>query len=265
MLFGDKELNFDTPKIMGIINITPDSFSDGGKFFSKKSSQIKLSKDLKEIDLMEKNGAAFIDIGAESTRPGYTPISDQEEMDRILPILEKIKEINAIISVDSSKAKVIKEAIKNGVGLINDVNSLSDMESKKELKKSNLPICIMHKKEKLSPMSICEEVSNFFENKISDLTSFGIDANRIIIDPGFGYGKTPKENINLLANFDYSSFSNKSLVGLSRKGFLKKISIKDDLDDVSISAAIISSLRGASIIRVHNVADTMKKMGEIFG
>ena len=120
MLFSDKELNFDIPKVMGIINLTPDSFSDGGRFFSKKSLEIDRSKVLKEIEAMEKSGASFIDIGAESTRPNSVRISVQEEMDRLMPILEEIKNIRAVVSIDSSKGEVIFEAIKKGVNLIND-------------------------------------------------------------------------------------------------------------------------------------------------
>ena len=265
MLFGKKELNFDFPRIMGIINITPDSFSDGGKFFSKEKSKIILSKVIQEIELMEKSGVSFIDIGAESTRPGYIPISEEEELDRIIPVLEIIKDFNTIFSIDSSKPRVLKEAIKNGIGLINDVNSLKDDESKEEVKKSKLPICIMHRKENSSKLNICEEVSLYFKEQIESLTNFGIDSEKIILDPGFGYGKSVKENIEILSRFNYSKFSNKSLVGISRKGFLKKLTSNNDLDDVSISASIISAMNGANIIRVHNAPETMKKIGEIFG
>ena len=129
MLFSDKELNFDIPKVMGIINLTPDSFSDGGRFISKKSLKVDRSKVLKEIEAMENSGASFIDIGAESTRPNSVRISVQEEMDRLMPILEEIKNIRAVVSIDSSKGEVIFEAIKKGVNLINDINSLEDKNS----------------------------------------------------------------------------------------------------------------------------------------
>jgi dihydropteroate synthase len=265
MLFANKELNFDIPRIMGIINLTPDSFSDGGKFFSRKNSRTNLSKVIKEIELMEKSGVSFIDIGAESTRPGYIPISEEEELDRIIPVLNIIKDFDVIFSVDSSKPLVLREAIKSGIGLINDVNSLKDIQSKDEVRNSNLPICIMHKKEKPSELNICEEVSLYFKEQIESLINFGIDSKKIILDPGFGYGKSAKENIEILSSFDYTKFSNKSLVGISRKGFLKKLTSNNNLDDVSISAGIISAMNGANIIRVHNVPDTIKKIGEIFG
>ena len=265
MLFGNKELNFDIPRIMGIINVTPDSFSDGGKFFSKKNSKTDLSKIIKEIEYMEKSGASFIDIGAESTRPGYIPISEEEELDRIIPVLEVIKDFDTIFSIDSSKPKVLREAIKNGIGLINDVNSLKDIESKKEVRNSNLPVCIMHKKENSSVLNICEEITLYFEEQIESLIESGIDSKKIILDPGFGYGKSVKENLEILSSFNYSKFSNKSLVGISRKGFLKKLTSNKDLDDTSLCAGIISAMNGANIIRVHNVSDAVKKIGEIFG
>ena len=129
MLFSKKELNFEVPKVMGVINLTPDSFSDGGKFICPKTLKTDRNKVLKEIEKMESGGAAFIDIGAESSRPSASLISVAEELDRLMPILEDIKNINSVVSIDSSKGEVIFEAIKNGVDLINDINSLKDQKS----------------------------------------------------------------------------------------------------------------------------------------
>ena len=143
MLFSKKELNFEVPKVMGVINLTPDSFSDGGKFICPKTLKIDRNKVLKEIEKMESGGAAFIDIGAESSRPRASQISVAEELDRLMPILEDIKNINAVVSIDSSKSEVIFEAIKNGVDFINDINSLKDQKSLELVRDHNLPVCIM--------------------------------------------------------------------------------------------------------------------------
>ena len=131
MLFGNKELIFDKPLVMGIINITTDSFSDGGKFISNNlTSEFDLRKIIKEIDFLEKSGASFIDIGAESTRPGYSPISTQEELDRLIPVLELISETKSIISIDTRKPEVMKEVLKFPIGLINDVSGLIQFQER---------------------------------------------------------------------------------------------------------------------------------------
>ena len=140
MLFSKKELNFDVPKVMGVINLTPDSFSDGGRFNFPNSEKVDKGKVLKEIEKMQSHGASFIDIGAESTRPNSIRISAEEELDRLMPILEEIKNIEAVVSIDSSKSEVISEAIKNGVDLINDINSLKDEKSLELVKNYKLPI-----------------------------------------------------------------------------------------------------------------------------
>ena len=265
MLFSDKELNFEIPKVMGIINLTPDSFSDGGRFISKKNSKVDVSKVLREIEKMEKSGAAFIDIGAESTHPNSLRISVQEELDRLMPILEEIKNIESVVSIDSSKGEVIFEAIKNGVDLVNDINSLEDEKAFELVKKHNLPICIMHKNENLLKNPICIEIENFFFKKLEELIEKGILKEKIILDPGFGFKKTPNENLEIISKFDYTKFQNISLVGISRKGFLKKLTKDSNLDQTSITTGIISLLNGAKILRVHDVPSTVETIEKVFG
>ena len=263
MFFKGKELIFDKPLIMGVMNLTPDSFSDGGKFFKKNSkTELDLNKISFELDYLEKNGASFIDIGAESTRPGHTEISVQEELDRLMPALELVAKSNCIISIDSRKPEIIKEVLNYPIGLINDVSALDSLESKKLIRDHNIPVCVMHNtRNKLA--SIEEDVHNFFNEKIIELTSFGIPKKNIILDPGFGYDKTFEENKKLLFDFDYSQYKNKVLIGLSRKGFLKKLFNEakiEDIDEKSAIASIIAAENGANILRVHNVAKLSNKL-----
>ena len=265
MLFSKKELNFEVPKVMGIINLTPDSFSDGGKFICPKTLKTDRSKVLKEIEKMENQGAAFIDIGAESTRPNAFQISAAEELDRLMPILDDIKNINAVVSIDSSKGEVISEAIKNGVDFINDINSLKDKKALKLVKDHNLPVCIMHKEKNLSKNSICLEIGNFFKKKVLELSKNGISKEKIVLDPGFGYEKTPYENLEIISKFNYTKFENPCLIGISRKGFLKKLSNDPNLDQTSVTTGIISLLNGAKIIRTHNVPLTATTIEKVFG
>tara|TARA_B100000886_G_scaffold289942_1_gene215153 strand:- start:125 stop:931 length:807 start_codon:yes stop_codon:yes gene_type:complete len=266
MLFGDKELIFDKPLIMGIINLTPDSFSDGGKFFFKKNSKtiLDIEKVSFELDQLQKDGASFIDIGAESTRPGHTKISPKEEIDRLMPVLELISESNCVISIDSRKPEIIREVLNYPIGLINDVSSLDSIESKELIRDHNIPVCVMHNtRNKL--ISIEDDIHNFFNKKINELTSFGIPKKNIILDPGFGYDKSFEDNKKLLFEVDYSRYENKLLIGLSRKGFLNKIFQKSelkDLDEKSTFASIIASERGANILRIHNVSMLFSKINE---
>ena len=184
MLFGNKELIFDKPLVMGIINITTDSFSDGGKFISNNlTSEFDLRKIIKEIDFLEKSGASFIDIGAESTRPGYSPISTQEELDRLIPVLELISETKSIISIDTRKPEVMKEVLKFPIGLINDVSGLTSISGKKLVKNHNVPICVMHNSRDRTK-SLEEDIDSFFKAQINQLTIFGINEQNIILDPG---------------------------------------------------------------------------------
>ena len=265
MLFGDKELIFDKPLIMGVINLTPDSFSDGGKFLKKNSKSIlDIDRISFELDQLEKDGASFIDIGAESTRPGHTKISPEEELDRLMPALELISNSNCVISIDSRKPEIIREVLNYPIGLINDVSSLDSIASKELIRDHNIPVCVMHNtRNKL--ISIEDDIHNFFNKKINELTSFGIPKNNIILDPGFGYDKSLEDNKKLLFEVDYSRYENKLLIGLSRKGFLNKIFQKSelkDLDEKSTFASIIASERGANILRIHNVSMLFSKINE---
>jgi len=248
------------PLIMGILNITPDSFSDGGKYLT-------LSEALKRAHQMIEEGLDIIDIGGESTRPGSEPVTIDEELKRVVPIIEALKkESDIAISVDTYKPQVMKEVIDMDVAMINDVYALSQPGAIDTIKHSNVGICLMHMQGTPQTMqvnphytNVVSEVKLFLEARVKHLISEGIDKSRMILDPGFGFGKTFEHNIALLQNLEsFESLKLPLLVGLSRKSFIRKI-LNVDYDDHlsgSISAAIFSVIKGAKILRVHDVKET---------
>ena len=248
------------PLIMGILNITPDSFSDGGQYLTFDTA-------LKRAHQMIEEGVDIIDIGGESTRPGSDPVSADEELKRIMPIIEALKkESDIAISIDTYKPQVMKAVIDMDVAMINDVYALSQPGAIDIIKESNVGICLMHmqgtpKTMQVNPhyTNVVSEVKYFLESRINHLTLESIDKSRIILDPGFGFGKTFEHNIELLQHLEsFQSLKFPLLVGLSRKSFIRKI-LNDDYDDHlsgSISAAIFSVIKGAKILRVHDVKET---------
>ena len=248
------------PLLMGILNITPDSFSDGGKYLT-------LNEALKRAHEMIEEGVDIIDIGGESTRPGSEPVSANEELKRITPIIEALKKDSDIaISVDTYKAEVMKEAIDMDVAMINDVYALRQPGAIDVIKHSKVGICLMHMQGTPQTMQInpqytnvVNEVKLFLEARANDLVSEGIDKSRMILDPGFGFGKTFEHNIELLQHLEsVQSVKLPLLVGLSRKSFIRKIlsGEHDDHLSGSIAAAIFSVIKGAKILRVHDVKET---------
>jgi len=252
--------DLNRPLIMGILNITPDSFSDGGQY-------LDFDQALKRAETMIEEGADIIDIGGESTRPGSDPVSEDEELKRITPIIKALKKnSNILISVDTYKPRVMEQVIDMGVAMINDVFALQQPGAINVIKKSNIGICLMHmqgtpKTMQLNPtyQDVVNEVKLFLEGRANSLIAEGIKTERIILDPGFGFGKTFEHNISLLKNLEsFQALKLPLLVGLSRKSFIRKI-LSDEHDDHlsgSISAAIISILKGARIVRVHDVKET---------
>ena len=248
------------PLVMGILNITPDSFSDGGMYLDSNAA-------LKRADKMIEEGVDIIDIGGESTRPGSDPVSTDEELKRIVPIIEAIKKISDIaISIDTYKPEVMKEVIDMDVAMINDIYALQKPNTIDLIKKSNVGVCLMHmqgtpKTMQLNPTykNVVSEVRSFLEERANLIANEGIGKTRIILDPGFGFGKTFEHNIDLLKNIEsFKSLNLPILVGLSRKSFIRKI-LNGDHDDHlsgSISAAILSVIKGAKILRVHDVKET---------
>lgn len=245
---------------MGILNITPDSFSDGGQY-------LDFDQALKRAEIMIEEGADIIDIGGESTRPGSDPVSVDEELKRITPIIKALnKHSNIVISVDTYKPEVMEQVIDMGVAMINDVFALQQLGATEVIKKSNVGICLMHMQGKPKTMQlnptyqdVVNEVKLFLEERTNSLIAEGIQTERIILDPGFGFGKTFEHNITLLQNLEsFQPLKLPLLVGLSRKSFIRKILSGDHDDHLSgsISAAILSILKGAKIVRVHDVKET---------
>ena len=248
------------PLLMGILNITPDSFSDGGKYLT-------LNEALKRAHEMIEEGVDIIDIGGESTRPGSEPVSADEELKRIIPIIEALKKDSDIaISVDTYKAEVMKEVIDMDVAMINDVYALRQPGAIDVIKHSKVGICLMHMQGTPQTMQInpqytnvVNEVKLFLEARANDLVTEGIEKSRIILDPGFGFGKTFEHNIELLQHLEsFQSLKLPLLVGLSRKSFIRKIlsGEHDDHLSGSIAASIFSVIKGAKILRVHDIKET---------
>jgi dihydropteroate synthase len=255
------------PLLMGILNITPDSFSDGGKYLT-------LNEALKRAHEMIEEGVDIIDIGGESTRPGSEPVSLDEELKRIIPIIEALKKDSDIaISVDTYKPQVMKEAIDRDVAMINDVYALRQPGAIDVIKHSKVGICLMHMQGTPQTMQInphytnvVSEVKSFLEARANDLVIEGIEKSRMILDPGFGFGKTFEHNIALLQHLEsFNSLKLPVLVGLSRKSFIRKIlnGEHDDHLSGSIAAAIFSVIKGAKILRVHDIKETKSALNII--
>jgi dihydropteroate synthase len=256
-----KQLNITQPQVMGILNVTPDSFSDGGQFNS-------IERALLQAQLMVNQGASIIDVGGESTRPGAERVSLQQELDRVIPVIEKInQELDVIISIDTSKAQVMQEANNAGATFINDVTALQGEGSLQMAKKLGLPICLMHMQGspdnmQLSPdyKNVVDEVLLFFTKRIEVCLQNGINKDQLIIDPGFGFGKTVQHNLQLLKYLSkFKTLGLPILIGLSRKSLLQQItqrSVEDRLAG-SLSLAVIAALNGGTIFRVHDVKETV--------
>ena len=256
-------LNFNRTNIMGVLNLTPDSFSDGGKF-NNFVSGYKQALNLKKL------GADIIDIGGESTRPGSKTVPVAEEWNRIQKILNKIKSLNT--SLDTRKSLIMEKGIKSKVNLINDVSGLDfDENSINVLKKYKTPFVLQHSQgnpenmqDKPKYKNVILDIYDFFENKIERLKKFGINHNKIIIDPGIGFGKNLKHNLLILRNISlFHSIGFPILLGISRKRFIKDISgINDSKDRLggTISASLHGILNGVQIFRVHDVNEVKQSI-----
>lgn len=261
MQFKDTFLDLSTPRVMGILNVTPDSFSDGGKFNA-------LDQALFQADKMLEQGADLIDVGGESTRPGAAEVSEQLELDRVIPVIEHLdSRFDTVISIDTSKAKVMTEAVNAGASLINDVRALREPGALQAAAKSGAAVCLMHMQGQPRSMQenpvyddVTADVIGFLDKRIKYCCDAGIRADQILVDPGFGFGKNLQQNYALLTDLsEMKSLGKPILVGISRKSMLGKLLNRDVSDRLaaSISAATISMLKGACIIRVHDVKESV--------
>jgi len=254
-------LSLERPHVMGILNVTPDSFSDGGHF-----SQIERA--MAHARQMVSDGATLIDIGGESTRPGAPDVSEQEELDRVIPVVERlVAELDVMISLDTSKAAVMREGCKAGAHLINDVRALLEPGALAVAAEADVPVCLMHMQGQPRTMQaephyddLLGEVRAFFDERIAACLAAGIRRQQLLLDPGYGFGKTLAHNYQLLAQqsklLDYQL---PLLVGMSRKSMIGNLLGRpvDDRLAGSLACALIGMQHGARIIRVHDVRETM--------
>lgn len=268
---GDKVLDLSSPLVMGILNITPDSFSDGGLFVSaaEESTDVAVDKALAHAAQLAKEGAAIIDVGGESTRPGAKAVSVEEERVRVLPVISGIKTTipQCLVSVDTSKTVIMKEAIKSGVHIINDVNALREPGAVEAVANSDVAVCLMHMQGQPRTMqndphydNVVDEVLDFLQERIDVCQQAGIGLDRIIIDPGFGFGKTLQHNLQLLKNLPkFKTLGVALLVGMSRKSMIGAILNKEVNDRLagSLGLAALSAWLGADIVRAHDVSESV--------
>lgn len=263
---GTHQLDLSNPVVMGILNATPDSFSDGGSYYAESSLSLDLM--LRRAEQMLSEGARILDVGGESTRPGAAAISEQEELDRVVPAVEAlVSRFDALVSVDTSSASVIVESASRGAGLINDVRALQRPGALAAAAQSGLPVCLMHMQGQPDSMqnapqygSVVEDVQNFLLARVSACRDAGIPNSSIILDPGFGFGKTLAHNLALLKHLpELQKLGYPILVGMSRKSMVAQLlnrPLQERLPG-SLALAMLAAERGAAIIRVHDVAATV--------
>jgi dihydropteroate synthase len=258
---GERTLDLTAPLVMGVLNVTPDSFSDGGRFLSPEAA---LEQGLR---LMEE-GAAIIDVGGESTRPGAEPVSLEEELKRVLPAVEGLaRRGTAVISVDTSKAEVMRQAAAAGAGLINDVRALREPGALEAAAASRCAVCLMHMLGEPRTMQqapryrdVVAEVGAFLASRAQACLAAGLSPERIAIDPGFGFGKTLAHNLELLDHLpELAALKYSLVVGLSRKSMVGTLTGRAPAARMagSVALATIAALKGARIIRAHDVAATV--------
>jgi len=262
----DKVLDLSCPAIMGIVNLTPDSFSDGGQLYA--GNRLNKTKTLAVIEKMLNDGADIIDLGGESTRPGAAEVSEQQELERVLPILELVSDrFDVLVSVDTSTAIVIREASVKGAHLINDVRALTRDGALEAAAQSGLPVCLMHMQNQPQTMQIepvyqdvAAEVLAFLMSRKQDCIDAGIAAEQIVLDPGFGFGKSLTHNLTLFNAIDqFVASGHPVLVGVSRKAMIGQMLGIEQTDQRligSVMMAVLAAQRGATILRVHDVLET---------
>ena len=258
---GNRVLDLAHPQVMGILNVTPDSFSDGGRFRQRDEA-------LRHAAAMVAAGASLIDVGGESTRPGALQVSADEELQRVAPVVEAIAaELDVIISVDTSCPQVMRESARLGAGLLNDVRSLRREGALQAAAESGLPVCLMHMQGEPETMQknphyddLLAEVQAFFAERMAACAAAGIAAERIILDPGFGFAKNLQHNLSLFKHMQVlHGFARPLLVGVSRKSMIGQ-ALGREVDQRlagGLALAALAVAKGACILRVHDVAETV--------
>ncbi len=256
-----RQLDLRRPRVMGILNVTPDSFSDGGRFLRREDA-------VRQALAMEAAGAALVDVGGESTRPGAPEVGLDEELARVIPVIEALQEVLEVpISVDTSKPEVMREAVAAGAGMINDVNALRAEGAIEAAAELGVPVCLMHMQGTPRTMQrspayddVVAEVKAFFEARMAACEAAGIPRERLLLDPGFGFGKTLEHNLALLRHLDaFTALDRPLLVGISRKSMLGAITGRKTEERLAagLAAAVLAVERGARLVRVHDVAATV--------
>ena len=254
-------LDLTSPAVMGVLNVTPDSFSDGGQFAT-------LDRALRKARKMLDDGATILDVGGESTRPGAAAVSELEELDRVIPVIEAItNERPVLLSIDTSKPAVMRAAAAAGAAMINDVCALQADGALATAVELQIPVCLMHMQGDPRSMQaepeyvdVVADVTQFLGQRVAQCEQAGLRRDLLMVDPGFGFGKTPQQNIELLANLrQLQKLGCPVLIGVSRKSTLGVITGRDVEDRLaaSIAAAVAAVLQGAQIIRTHDVAETL--------
>jgi len=259
---ADRVLDLSSPRVMGVLNVTPDSFSDGGDYASLDAALLRAQE-------MVSQGVAIIDVGGESTRPGAAKVTLQQELDRVVPLVERIaSQLDICISVDSSSPEVMLAAQAAGAHMLNDVRALKRAGAVGAAQQAGLPVCLMHMQGEPDTMQLdpsydhmLNDVHSFLEARIQACISGGIPRDQILIDPGFGFGKSVEHNYQLLAKLkDFKSHNVPILIGLSRKSMIAAVLNNCDVNERlagSLAGAVIAAMNGAHIIRVHDVKETV--------
>ena len=262
---GARTLDLSRPRIMGVLNVTPDSFSDGGQLY--RDGHVDTDALLTRAEQMLAEGADILDVGGESTRPGAAVVGEAEELDRVVTAVETVAQhCDTIISVDTSTPSVMRESARCGAGLLNDVRGFQRPQALETAAESGLALCVMHMQGEPETMQtapsysdVVQDIAEFLSQRLVDVSGVGIDLDRVIIDPGFGFGKTAEQNFELLARLsELQGIGQPVLVGLSRKSMIS--SVLDRLPEqrmvASVALALMAVERGARIVRVHDVAAT---------
>ena len=257
---GRHLIDLDRPVVMGVLNVTPDSFSDGGRFFG-------LAEALAQAERLAADGAAIIDVGGESTRPGATAVGVEEELRRVIPVIERLAGSLAVpVSIDTRKPEVMRRALAAGASMVNDVDALVTPGAIEAVAGTDAAVCLMHKQGEPGSMQdeprygdVVEEVRKFLRERVAACVSAGIARSRLVVDPGFGFGKALEHNLELLRNLDkLASDGLPVLAGMSRKRMIGALTGREEGERLagSVAAAVVAAIHGARIIRAHDVRET---------